>query len=60
MLGGCGGQPQKGSPNDPNEQQGNAKAKPEDSITKKSNKQPGDNQAGRNVHDGGARANDNK
>ena len=57
---GCGGQHEKGSPNDPNEQQGNAKAQPENSITKKSDKQPSDNQAGRNAHSGTPHANDNK
>ena len=60
MASGCGGQHEKGAPNDPNEQQGNAKAKPEDSITKKSDKQPSDNQAGRNAHSGTPHANDNK
>ncbi len=46
----CGGQPQIGSPNDPNEQQGNPKAQPEKSVENKSNEEPSDNQAGRNAH----------
>lgn len=56
----CGGQKQTGSPNDPNEQQGNPKAQPEKSVTNKSDKQPSDNQAGRNAHNGKANGNDNK
>lgn len=56
----CGGQKQTGNPNDPNEQQGNPKAQPEKSVTDTTNKQPSDNQAGRNAHNGKAKANDNK
>ena len=42
-----------GSPNDPNEQQGNTKAQPEKSVGSNTNKQPSDNKAGRNVHNDG-------
>jgi len=49
---GCGGQGERGSPRDPNEQQGNPKAQPEKSITSKPGKQPGDDQAGRDAHSG--------
>ncbi len=41
---------QTGTPNDPNEQQGNPKAQPAESVTNKSNEEPLDNQAGRNAH----------
>lgn len=47
---GCEGQSGKGSPSDPNEQQGNAKAQPEKSISPKPGKQPGDDQAGKDAH----------
>jgi hypothetical protein len=60
LMAGCGGQRPTGSPNDPNEQQGNTKAKPEKSITGAVGKERGDNQAGRNAHNGRAGANDNK
>lgn len=47
---GCGGQRKTGSPSDPNEQQGNAKAQPEKSIAPKPGSQPADDQAGKNAH----------
>ena len=49
---GCGGQGERGSPRDPNEQQGNPKAQPEKSITSKPGKQPADDQAGKDAHTG--------
>jgi hypothetical protein len=52
MTCGCGGQGERGSPRDPNEQQGNPKAKPEKSITSKPGKQPADDQAGKDAHTG--------
>lgn len=47
---GCGGQRGKGSPNDPNEQQGNPNAKPEQSVSPKPGSQPGDDKAGKDPH----------
>lgn len=46
----CGNERQIGTPNDPNEQQGNPKAQPEKSVKNKSNSEPSGNAAGRNVH----------
>ena len=57
----CGGQKQTGSPNDPNEQQGNPQAQPAKSDTSsKSNKEPVDNKAGRNAHTEVPNGQDNK
>jgi hypothetical protein len=56
----CGGQRQTGSPNDPNEQQGNPAAQPEKSVTNKSNKEPDTNKAGKNAHTGLPNGQDNK
>ena len=52
LLTGCGGQRQTGSANDPNEQQGYPRARPEKGITGAQNAQPGDNKANRNAHTG--------
>lgn len=46
----CGNERQIGTPNDPNEQQGNPQAQPEKSVKNKSNSEPSDNAAGRNAH----------
>lgn len=47
----CGGEPRHhGTPSDPNEQQGNPNAKPEESINKNSNKQPDGDKAGKDPH----------
>lgn len=40
------------APSDTDQQQGNAQAQPEKNATSKSNHEPGDNQAGRDAHNG--------
>jgi hypothetical protein len=47
---GCGEPGHHGTPSDPNEQQGNPEAHPEQSINKKSNKQPDGDKAGKDPH----------
>lgn len=48
---GCGGEPgHHGTPSDPNEQQGNPNAKPEQSINGKPGSQPAGDKTGKDPH----------